>query len=169
MHRTVQDAMARLDADEAFAELRSQAERVRVAGLSLVCCDNHMGPVCPEACRMLCGHLDVPFLYPFVEPHVAFTSSVMLSPYEGNPAYPDKKAWLLNHLGGLAPGVHYLCTHPAVAGAELSAIARSDARNVDWAERFRRSDLEVLTDPDVCAEIQAHGIELVCVADLATP
>jgi hypothetical protein len=149
-----------------YAEVRAQAQRVQAAGIALVCCDNHMGPVCPEAYRRLCQELELPFLYPVAEPHLAFVSSAMLSPYEGNETYPDKKAWLLNHIAGLSPGVHYLCTHPAVAGAELAAIARPDARNVDWAERFRKSDLEVLTDPAVRNAIEARGIELVSVADL---
>ncbi len=147
MHRTVKDAMATLDAQQAFAEVRAQADRVKAAGIRLICCDNHMGAVCPEAYRRLCNELEVPFLYPVVEPHVQFESSVMLSPYEGNDSYPDKKAWLLSHIARLTTGTHYLCTHPAVPGAELGAIVRRDAGNVHWAERFRSSDLEVLTDP----------------------
>ncbi len=166
MHRTVEAALAELDVEEALVEVRAQADRVRRAGLPLICCDNHMGPVCPEACRRLCRELEVPFLYPVVEPHVHFASSAMLSPHEGNASYHDKRAWLLNHITGLTAGVHYLCTHPAVAGAELGALARPDAGNVDWAERFRRSDLEVLTDPDVRAAVEARGIELISVADL---
>lgn len=167
MHRTVDGAGARVDVEEAYVELRAQANRAAAAGLSLICCDHHMGPVCAEACERLCDALGVPFLYPQVEPHLDLASSTMLSTYEGNETYPDKKAWLLHYIDRLSAGTHYLCTHPAVPGAELAAIARPDAHNVDWAERFRKSDLEVLTDPDVRAAIDARGIALVSVADLA--
>jgi len=167
MHATVEDAMAKLDTEEAYLEIRAQAARVEAAGLELVSLDQHMWPVCPEAYRRLCEEIGVPHLYPVVEPHVAFTSSIMLSPYEGNDVYVDKKAWLLGYIAGLSPGRHYLCTHPAVPCAELRAIARPDATNVDWAERFRASDLSVLTDPDVRAAIEGRGIALVSVRDLA--
>lgn len=168
MPRTVEEVMARVDAEEAYLELRAQADRVTAAGVPLVCCDNHMGPVCPEAYGRLCDALGVPFLYPVVDPHVELASSTMLSTKEGNAAYADKKAWLLGYLARLEPGVHYLCTHPAVPGAELASIARPDAHNVDWTERFRTSDLAVLTDPDVRAAVDARGIALVSVGDLAT-
>jgi chitin disaccharide deacetylase len=124
MHRTVEDARARLDAQEAFAELRAQADRVTAAGLQLVCCDNHMGPVCRVAYQRLCDDLRIPFLYPVIEAHVPFTSAAMLSPHEGK-AYADKKAWLLNHIARLEAGLHYLCTHPAVPGP---SSVRSPAR-----------------------------------------
>lgn len=167
MHRTVEDARARLDADEALAELRAQADRAAAAGLQLVCCDHHMGSVCRMAYQRLCDELRVPFLYPVVDAPVQFTSSAMLSPHEGNETHASKKAWLLNHIARLEAGLHYLCTHPAVPGAELGALTRPDADNVDWAERFRKSDLEVLTDPDVRAAVETRGIALVSVADLA--
>lgn len=166
MHRTVAEAVARLDGQEAFAELRAQAERAAAAGISLVCCDNHMGAISPAACARLCVELGVPFLYPVVEPHVEFASLAMLSPHEGNSKHADKKTWLLNYIDGLKPGRHYLCTHPAVAGPELRALARPGAENADWAERYRKSDLAVLTDRDVRDAIETRGIELVSVAAL---
>jgi predicted glycoside hydrolase/deacetylase ChbG (UPF0249 family) len=166
MHRTVEAATERLDPEEAFVELKAQADRVLAAGIEPICCDNHMGAIHPGACERLCAVLGLPFLYPVVEPHVAFASSVMMSPYEGNSTHADKKAWLLNHIDRLTPGRHYLCTHPAVAGEEIRSLTRPGARNADWAERFRKSDLEALTDPDVKAAIEARGIALVSVADL---
>lgn len=166
-HRTLAGAQAAVDPEEAFAEVRAQAERARAAGIELICCDNHMGPVCPPAFERLCAELGVPFLYPVVQPHVPLASAVMISEYMGNRNHADKKSWLLHHIDNLAPGLHYLCTHPAVASPELSAIAKPDAQNADWADRFRVSDLEVLTDPDIRAAIEGRGIELVSVADLA--
>lgn len=168
LHRTVEAARAGLDPEEAFAELRAQADRVAAAGLALICCDHHMGPVCPQACARLCRDLAVPFLYPVIEPHVGFDSVAMLSPHEVGDTYPDKKAWLLNYIARLDVGRHYLCTHPAVAGPELRSLSRPDAGNADWAERFRRSDLEVLTDPEVRSAVESRGIALVSVADLGT-
>jgi chitin disaccharide deacetylase len=169
MHRTVRDAIASIDVEEAFAEVSAQAARVAAAGIPLICCDNHMGSICPEAFERLCAQIGVPFLYPQVEPHVEFASGAMLSPHEGNENYADKKTWLLNHIASLTPGRHYLCTHPAVAGNELASIARADAGNIDWAQRFRKSDLETLTDPAVRDAIDARGIALVSVADLVNP
>ena len=166
MYRAVQDAMSRIDAEEAFIEVRAQAARVAAAGIRLICCDNHMGSICPEAFERLCEEVDVPFLYPQVEPHIEFTSLAMLSPFEGDGTGPYKKTWLLNYIAALTPGRHYLCTHPAVAGDELASIARADAGNIDWAERFRKSDLEALTDPAVRDVIETRGIALVSVAQL---
>jgi hypothetical protein len=167
MHRTVEAAMASIDPEEAFAEVSAQARRARAAGVTLICCDNHMGPISPTAFARLCSELSVPFLYPVAEPHVEFTSAVMMSPFEGNERHASKKAWLLNHIARMTPGRHYLCTHPAVPGEELRSVARADAPNADWAERFRRSDLEVLTDPEVRRAVEARGIVLLSVAELA--
>lgn len=168
MHRTVEAARAAIDPEHAYAELLAQAERVAAAGIPLVCCDHHMGPVCPDACARLCDALGVPFLYPEVEPHIDLASARMLSTHEGNASYPDKKAWLLHYIERLTAGTHYLCTHPAVPGAELAALTRPDAANAHWAEPYRRSDLAVLTDPEVRAAIDARGIRLVSVADLVS-
>ena len=102
------------------------------AGIPLVCCDHHMGPVCPEACERLCDVLGVPFLYPVVEPHVELASSTMLSTHEGNETYADKKAWLLRYIARLTPGIHYLCvpippfawrgTRPALRGVRVPRV-----------------------------------------------
>jgi len=168
MHRTIEDAMAKLDAEEASAEVAAQAARVEAAGLSLVCIDQHMWPVCLPAYERLCARLDLPFLYPMVKPSIPFASIRMLSDCEGGEtSTKTKKVWLLDHIAKLGPGLHYLCTHPAVPGAEIASIARPDAGNVDWAERYRKSDLEVLTDSDVRAAIEARGIALVSAKDVA--
>ncbi len=161
MHRTIEDAMAALDVDEASAELEAQAARVAAAGLELVCIDQHMFPVCKPAYERLCAQRGLPFLYPYVKPSLELASIRMLSDVEDGETKPEKKAWLLDHLAGLGPGLHYLCTHPAVAAPELASIARPDADNFVWAERYRVSDLAVLTDPEVRAAIDARGIQLV--------
>ncbi len=167
MHRTIADAIAKLDADEGLIELEAQAARVEAAGLRVHCCDSHMWPVSPPAYEGLCARLGVRFLYPILKANIPFESIRMLSDVEADDAIPDKKTWLLEHIAGLEPGLHYLCTHPAVAGPEIASIARPDADNVVWAERYRVSDLAVLTDPEVRAAIEARGIALVSAEDLA--
>lgn len=161
MHRTLADALAKLDGEDAFVELAAQAAGVEAAGLGLICCDMHMGSVAPEAYGRLCEELGVPFLYPVVGRALRFESSVMLSHHDR-----DKKAWLLRHIDGLTPGLHYLCTHPATPGPELAAMARLDAENADWAERFRKSDLAVLIDPDIRAALDVRGVALVSAKDV---
>jgi predicted glycoside hydrolase/deacetylase ChbG (UPF0249 family) len=47
-------------------------------------------------------------------------------------------------------------------------VARRGARNSDWAERFRKSDLEVLTDSDVRAALAAREIALISAKDVST-
>ncbi|HSG89551.1 MAG TPA: ChbG/HpnK family deacetylase [Pseudomonadales bacterium] len=162
LHRTLDGAVAAVDDDEAIAELEAQAARLLATGLMPICCDPHMGVVSTAACTRVCALLGVPFLYPVIEPAVAFDSQRMLSHHE-----PDKLAWLLRYLDGLEPGAHYLCTHPGTPGPELAAMTRADAGNADFAERFRASDLAVLTDPAVRTLIDARGIELVTAADIA--
>lgn len=161
MHRTVANAMARLDVDEAYVELGAQADRLQAGGLIPICCDPHMGMICPEAYARVCEDLGVPFLYAGVDPAVPFDSSEMLSYHE-----KDKKGWLLRYIEALTPGSHYLCTHPAQPGPELESMVRPEAENADWAERFRKSDLSVLIDPDVRAALEARDVALVTAKDV---
>ena len=55
-------------------------------------------------------------------------------------------------------------SHCADDEPELAALVRADSPVFAWARDYRVSDLAVLTDPDVAAAVEAHGIELVSVS-----
>jgi len=162
MHRTLESAIEKLDADEAANELASQVDLLRDVGMIPSYLDCHMGPSTREGFEEVCRRSDLPFLYPLIEGCLKLDSIAMLSPLPAE----EKKPWLLERLEGIEVGVHLIVTHPAVASPELRAITRPDAENFCWAEENRASDLEVLLDPEVAARVEKLGIELVAVADL---
>ncbi len=132
------------------------------AGLHPIHFDTHMGNVCPEAYARVCERFERPFLYPFVEPHLTFDSIAGLS----ERTIEKKRPWMLEHLASLAPGTHFIQTHPGTASAELRSLVRPDSPIRAWAEDYRVSDLEVLTDPEVLGIVSEREIALVSLADL---
>ncbi len=160
-HRTV-DGARRADADEATDELVAQTERFLAAQLPLTYFDVHMGLSQLPAYDAVSSRYDVPFLYPGVPASLTFASIKMLSERSAE----EKKDWLLGYLERLAdrPGVHLLVSHCAADDPELAALVQPDSPVFPWAREYRVSDLAVLTDPDVRAAVDAHGIELVSVA-----
>ncbi len=72
----------------------------------------------------------------------------------------------LPRLASLAPGTHFIQTHPGTASAELRSLVRRDSPIRAWAEDYRVSDLEVLTDPEVLGIVSEREIALVSLADL---
>jgi chitin disaccharide deacetylase len=163
-HRTVAGAMG-ADPAEATAELEAQTARFLAAGLSLTYYDVHMGMSQVPAYEAVTAGRGVPFLYPGVGASLSFASIKMLSE---RPA-EAKKDWVLGYLERLAgrPGVHLLVSHCADDEPELAAMVRPDSPVHPWARDYRVSDLAVLTDPDVRAAVDAHGIELVTVETAA--
>ena len=162
MHRTLEGAIANIDANEAADELNAQFEFLKDSGLTPSYLDCHMGPSTREGFEQASRRFDLPFLYPMIDGCLELDSIAMLSPMPGD----QKKPWLLDRLRNLEPGVHLIVTHPAVDSPELRSIGRSDALNYCWAEENRTSDLTVLLDPEVASLIQSLDIELVSVADL---
>jgi hypothetical protein len=162
MHRTLEGAIEKIDAEEAGNELASQAESLRTLGMIPSYLDCHMGPSTREGFEEASRRSDLPFLYPLIDGCLKFDSIAMMSPIPAE----DKKAWLIGRLEGLEEGVHLIVTHPAVESPELRGIARPEAENFCWAEENRVSDLAVLLDPEVASRIEVLGIELVAVADL---
>ena len=149
-----------VDPAEAEIELRNQAERVARAGRQLSYLDVHMGMVCLPAYQAVSDQLGLPFLYPGLTSSLSFASVRSLS---DKPA-SEKKPWLIGWLEGRSPGVHLLVTHPGVPGAELGSLTSPGSLVYPWAEEYRASDLETLTDPEVRRTIEQLGIELVSVA-----
>ena len=157
-HRTVEAAQDNAKVDEAIEELTAQVERFLAAGLDLTYLDVHMGLISMAAYLEVSKRYGVPFLYPGLDTSLTFTSIRGLSDRE------NKKAWLLQHLEKLTAGVHLLVCHVGVPGPELSSITAPDSPPWRWAEEYRASDLEVLTDPEVADAIGRFGIELVSVS-----
>jgi hypothetical protein len=110
----------------------------------------------------VCRRFDRRFIYEGVEPNVGFDSVRTLSEREAD----QKKGWLLHRLEKLEPGNHLIVTHVATPGEELRSITGPQSPVVRWAEEYRKSDLETITDPDVRRRIDDLGIKLVSVAEL---
>ena len=158
--RTVPSAKE-IDPDEAAEELLAQTERFLAAGLELTYFDVHMGLSQMAAYDAVSSRYGVPFLYPGVPASLRFDSIKTLS---DRPA-ETKKDWMLGYLERRPPGVHLLVTHCATDDPELAAMVFPGSPVEPWAREYRISDLAVLTDPDVRAAIDAHGIQLVSVAE----
>ena len=161
MRRTVADASSSIDHDDAVTELTAQADRFLAAGLTIGYFDVHMGFIAGPAYETVSQRFGRPFLYPGVATSLTFTSIRGLSDREEQ----DKKPWLLHHIESLEPGVHLLVCHCATPGEEMSSITGPESIPFRWAEEYRKSDLAVLTDPDIRAAIEARNIELVSVAE----
>ncbi len=160
--RTVREAAEAVDVGEATAELVSQAEKFLATGLSINHFDAHMGRVCIPAYEEVCRRYGKRFIYDGVEPNVGFDSVRSLSEREAD----QKKGWLLHRLEKLEPGNHLIVTHVATPGEELRSITGPESPVVRWAEEYRKSDIEVVTDPEVRRRIDDLGIKLVSVAEL---
>lgn len=161
LHRTVVGARDAIDHDEAVAELTAQAERFMAENLEIGYFDVHMGFIAGPAYAAVSEKYGRPFLYPGVPTSLSFTSIKGLSDREA----ADKKPWLLHYLETLEPGTHLLVCHCATPGEEIASITGPESTPFRWAEEFRKSDLETLTDPDVRATVDKLGIDLVSVAE----
>lgn len=162
MRRTVVDAHENIAHDDAVAELTAQAERFLAHGLTIGYFDVHMGLIAGPAYETVSKAFGRPFLYPSLATSLAFTSIKGLSDREAG----TKKDWLIGWFERLQPGIHLLVCHCATPGPEIASITGPDSIPYRWAEEFRKSDLETLTDPDVRAAVDKFGIELVNVAEV---
>jgi predicted glycoside hydrolase/deacetylase ChbG (UPF0249 family) len=163
-HRTVADAAAASDPDEAVAEALAQAARAEAAGLELTYVDPHMGVSVPVAYEAVCARNGLRFMYAEqgVSPHHDWASVIILSI---GPVH-DRTAWFVEQLERLEPGTHMVMAHPGVPGPELQALTDRDAESSVWAETYRKRDLAALTAPEVRQVVERRGIELVAVRDL---
>jgi predicted glycoside hydrolase/deacetylase ChbG (UPF0249 family) len=163
-HRTVAEATAASDPDEAVAEALAQAARAEAAGLELTYVDPHMGVSVVPAYEAVCARSGLRFVYPGegVAPHHEWASVIILSigPVR------DRTAWFVEQLEQIGPGTHFVMAHPGVAGPELQALTDRDAENSVWAETFRTRDLAALCAPEVRQVVERRGIDLVAIADL---
>lgn len=159
-HRTLADAQASVAHEDAVAELAAQADRFLAAGLAINHFCTHMGPVAVDAYAEIAERYDRPYLYPGTPRSLSFASIIWLSERDGD----GKLRYLLEKLERLGPGVHLLNAHCATPGAELASITGPDSLPYRWAEEYRRSDLAVLTQPEVREAIDRLGITLTTTA-----
>ena len=152
---SVEQASQHLDHHDAVTELLAQVDKFRTAGVRLDYLDHHMGSALPAVYPEVSEQSGIPFLYSG-EVRGQLTSFNELSPRDAD----GKKAWMLDYLGGLSPGVHLLVCHPGVASSELESLTGPDSVPYLWAADYRVSDLDVLTDPEVRELIDALGIAL---------
>ena len=163
MPRTVEDATARIDPADGLAELRCQARRAQACGLDPAYVDPHMGISVTSAYAGLCADLGVRFIYPGVDPHHAFDSVYVLSMASAKDLSARTERFV-RWLDQLDDGVHFVLSHPGIAGEELRALCPPDSPNAVWAETWRVADLAALTAPEVRATIDRRRIELTSVA-----
>jgi predicted glycoside hydrolase/deacetylase ChbG (UPF0249 family) len=148
LHRTSAEALARARPDEVEVELRAQIETALEAGIDVTHLDGHMGtaflpPLLDVYARLLREYrvpgplvrLEASTLPP-VFGHFADRLDAVVAELEADgfpvlTALEDDslrfapgggEAHNAARLDSLGPGIHYLITHPAEAGEELSAI-----------------------------------------------
>ncbi|NUS00704.1 MAG: ChbG/HpnK family deacetylase [Kribbellaceae bacterium] len=156
--RTVEEARAAITHEDAVRELSAQVAKFDAEGLPIGYLDLHMGASVPSAYDEVSAAVGKPFIYgPEWSPR--FASIETLS------HQPDKKAWMLEYLDKLTPGVHLLVTHCAAAHPELGALHRPGSDTYRWAEEYRLSDQEIVLDPEVRQAIENRGIELTTVQE----
>jgi predicted glycoside hydrolase/deacetylase ChbG (UPF0249 family) len=166
-------------AEEAEVELRAQIDRAKRFGVPLSHLDTHMGAL---ACRpdlvelyvKLGIEYDLPVLFLRADPetvreypalaeqarellelldrHGLPVLDRLLQFYEGD-TNEERKACYLKALRELEPGVSQLIVHCGFDNAELRAITSS--------AEHRDSDRRVFTDPEVIAEVERLGIEVI--------
>jgi len=154
--RTVAEAQASVTHADAVRELSAQVAKFAAEGLPIHYLDVHMGQSAPEAYDEVADAVGKPFIYGPVESR-RFASIETLSDRDA----ATKKAWMLDHIAGLTPGVHLLVTHCAVAEPELGALTAPGTETYRWAEEYRLSDQDIVTDPEIRKAIDGRGIALV--------
>jgi hypothetical protein len=161
--RTVAEARASVTHADAVRELSAQAAKFAAEGVTFDYLDVHMGQTAPEAYDEVSNAVGKPFIYGPVESQ-RFGSIETLSDRDA----AAKKPWLLEHIAGLTPGVHLLVTHCAVAEPELGALHAPGNETYRWAEEYRLSDQDLVTDPEIRKAIEERGIELVSMRNAFT-
>ncbi|MEU4191905.1 ChbG/HpnK family deacetylase [Kribbella sp. NPDC026611] len=157
-YRTIDEAKASVTHADAVAELSAQVAKFAAEGVEIDYLDVHMGQSAPSAYDEVSAAVGKPFIYG-PEESKRLASINTLSDRDA----AEKKPWVLDYLDKLTPGVHLLVTHCAAAQPELAALHRPGNYTYRWAEEYRLSDQAIVTDPEIRAAIEAHGIELTTV------
>ena len=161
--RTIEAIREQADEDELYEEFVAQVELFLAEGLTPAYFDCHMGVIAPEPYAQICRTYGAPFDYPIGDVAVGFDSIHMVS----SQPVDEKIDYLIDRIAKLEPGRHLFVTHCAVDSDELRAQTSETAKNREWANVYRPSDLAALTSDELKKAIADRGIELVSVADLA--
>lgn len=173
----VQQVAAHAKAEEVEIELRAQIERAKQFGIPLSHLDTHMGSAFarPDIARVY-AKLGIEYglpilfvrpneqnmlakLYPGMEPLVAVLDEAGLPIldelhqfYQGGP-YEQRKKWYLDAIRNAPEGVTQIIIHCGYDDAELRGITTS--------HQLRDSDRQIFMDPEVIAEIEKTGVEII--------
>jgi predicted glycoside hydrolase/deacetylase ChbG (UPF0249 family) len=178
--RSVPEVAARAKADEVEIELRAQIQRALDFGIPVTHLDTHMGalvsrPDLVEVYVRMGLEFDLPVLflrkvdertakeYPALAERAKELSLALaekklpqldsLSQFYGGTSHEVRRGNYLKLLQELKPGVSELIIHCGYDNEELRAITSSSAN--------RNGDRRIFTDPEVMAEIQRLGIEVI--------
>ena len=149
------------DLGEAEREFRAQIERTLAAGLQPDYVDCHMGMACREEILPITQRLAKEYCLGISSAQMFGEQRFRLTTADDTPA--GVKQGLLAALRKLTPGLYLYVGHPAANIPELRAVDSNDGEQ--WALR-RSSELAAWTDPEVKAEINRLGIELVSIGSL---
>jgi hypothetical protein len=175
----VRQVAENVKAEEAQIELRAQIDRAKQFGVLLSHIDTHMGAVVcrPDLVEIyvkLGVEYDLPVLFLRRDPATVREYPALaergqalldmldrhglpvldqLVQFYGGDMHEERRARYLDALGKLPPGVSQLIIHCGFDNAELRAITSSAPR--------RDSDRRVFTDPEVIAQIERLGIEVI--------
>jgi hypothetical protein len=156
---TVESAWQHIRVEEAEAELRAQIQACRRLGVDPTHFDTHMGAVMRPDIAQVYHQLAIEFGVPIFLPDnldavalpddlrnqlAAIAAQSPLPKVRLVDSYPvppaDRKAWYVDTLSRLGPGVYHLIHHAAVPTPEARLLP-------DWEKR--NADFESLRDPDV--------------------
>ncbi len=152
-------AWEHVDVADAAAEMRAQVEAALALGIDVTHLDTHMGAVLRPDIANAYNQLAIEYRLPALLPHedelgrfpapfrAGLAHMITSSPLpkmrlvDGYAVAPaDRRAWYLDTLSKLGPGVYHLIHHAAEPTPEGRALT-------DW--EGRRADLESLLDPEV--------------------
>jgi predicted glycoside hydrolase/deacetylase ChbG (UPF0249 family) len=166
-----------LKTDEAEREIRAQIERAMAMGIHPTHVDSHMGTLFSRpdlfAVYVKVAHeFKLPFLA-FIAPDTPKALSSVLSSKDvllnsvliADPSvHPgDWKAFYINAIQDLKPGVTEIIVHLGYDNAELQAVTVDHA---DYGAAWRQRDYDVITSPEFKKAIEDNHIILIHWKDL---
>lgn len=170
-------AVQHIKADEAEREIRAQLEHAIAMGIHPTHVDSHMGVLFSRpdlfAVYVKVAHeYKLPFLA-FLSPDTPKELSSVLSDKDvllnsiviANPSvHPaDWKAFYLNAIKNLKPGVTEIIVHLAHDDAEMQAVTIG---HPDYGAAWRQRDYEVVTSPEFKQSLQDNHVILIAWKDL---
>ncbi len=169
-HRTVKEAWAKADIEEAEQEFEAQWLKIESTGLKIGHSCEHMG-----AESMLAGILSRTLKRKKV-PYRNFSlkgSQHDIPSYQWDSVFVSsdmgvelsfRKAKLKAWIDSLRPGYHIWAAHCAVDHSSLEKMCEPNSPILSWTRLYRVLDQALILDPEVKDWIDQRGIELVPMA-----